>query len=140
MTFPRRLGTMGRNDHGLRAVTRRATLEKLGAGAVGTLWGVTEARGRAQSNTLTVTKQGARDWVARYEVTVTSGTISATDDVEDHGTDDISDDRRIADGRVGPRHGRDQLRYSGWIDEFDLYGPAVVYVNGKERDPYLLGS
>ena len=124
---------MGQGERGrLSAPTRRTTLKALGSGSIGAIGYAGRGRGVQQSRTLTITKRGTPDGVARYEVTVT-GDIVDTEDFEAGGTDEVSGS--TATGRVGPERGTDTIRFTGEIDSIRVDGPATVLLDGDEIDP-----
>jgi hypothetical protein len=68
--------------------------------------------------------------LAEWSVTV-DGSVQATDDLETGGVHDTIGSSS-ASGRVGPEGGVDAVRFNGEITNFNLTGPANVYVNGTQ--------
>lgn len=86
-----------------------------------------------ETHVLSVTKNGAEDGKANYELVV-NGTLTPRDDFED------TINNTAASGSVGPTAGTDSVEFTGNITSFSLDGPAVVTLDGEKTDPRALGT
>ncbi|QIB73076.1 pre-peptidase [Halogeometricum borinquense] len=86
-----------------------------------------------ETHVLSVTKNGAEDGKANYELVV-NGTLTPRDDFED------TINNTAASGSVGPQSGTDSVEFTGEITSLSLDGPAVITLDGQEIDPSTYGN